>query len=158
DADAHPPVPQRLRAGGVGADEVPLDHVARGVGAEDLDTLDVIAGNQVAGCAGGAADGVVGSEKRDADDAIAPVDLAGLVGADEVAADDVAATPDDVNPVSAEAVDDQALDGAVVGPKSQARLEPDVAAVQLDGEKSVVAVGQRVGAGAELRVAVDEHR
>src|SRR5262249_16897193 len=95
---------------------------------------------------------------RDAEDAIAPVDLAGLVGADEVAADDVAATPDDVNPVSAEAVDDQALDGAVVGPKSQAGLEPDVAAVQLDGEKSVVAVGQRVGAGAELRVAVDEHR
>src|SRR5262249_41745818 len=77
---------------------------------------------------------------------------------EEVAADDVAALAEAHDAFVAEAVDDQALDGAAAGRNGQAGLQPGVEAVQLDGQEGVVAVGQRVGAGAELRVAVDEDR
>src|SRR5262249_48009408 len=97
-------------------------------------------------------------ENGDAGEAVAPVERAGLVGADEVAANDVAAVVDNEDAFITETVDDQALDGAVAGPNDQASVEHGVDTVQLDGQEGVVAVGQRVGAGAQLRIAVDEHR
>src|SRR5262249_44462760 len=124
----------------------------------DPDAPGVVPGDQVPVHRVGAADRVVGGEQGDSVEVVALVECAGLIGADEVAADDIAAVAEDLNPLVHEAVDHQSLDGAAAGGDGQAGLEPGVDAGQLDGQERVVAVGEGVGLGAELGVAVDEHR
>ena len=67
----------------------------------------------------------------------------------------------DHDAVAGEAVDVQALDGAAAaaGAEGQAvHARAGAGAVQLDQDDGVVRVGQRVGAGPGLRVAVDGQR
>src|SRR5262249_24924024 len=81
-------------------------------------------------------------------------------GADEVAGDEVVRTLD-LDPVAAETVDRQALNGAPVaaGPEGQSvGCRAGAGAVQFEEDHGVVPLGQRVRGGLPLRVPVDEHR
>src|SRR5262249_44524409 len=96
DEDAGACVGQGGGAGGVGADQVALDHVAAGAGAPDQHAGQVVAGGDVAGAGAGRGrdptDGVVRSPEVEADAGGPLVGQGGGaadVGADEVAGDGV---------------------------------------------------------------------
>src|SRR5262249_51985420 len=144
----------RARASGVDADEVALDQVAGGGAAraaDHVDAVDLVARGDVAGSGCQAADGAVAGVADT--DAVVLVRLGGgalRVGADEVAGDRGAAALQ-LDAVEAKAVDRQALDGraGAGGADQQAvGVGPGVGPVQLDEDLGVVAVGQRVHAGA----------
>src|SRR5205085_4361259 len=90
EVDAVLRVPERQGAGDVRADEVPLDEVARRGGAgevvDDLDAVQAVVRDQVAGAGGGPADDVrEAGEEHDARAEVAETDLAGRVGPHTVA-------------------------------------------------------------------------
>jgi hypothetical protein len=118
--DAEVEVGDGAVAGGVRADVVALDGVVVGAGRE-LDAGAAVAGDDVAGRDGRAADEVVVGVVDE--DAVAPVGergVAGRVRADEVAGDDVAVAVLDPQPVVEEAVDDEAAHGARPGRDDEA--------------------------------------
>src|SRR5205085_1275749 len=142
----------------------------------DVDVVQDVAADHVAVGRGGPADDVVvgvvdvdaGPEGRHQVEGGVGVAQAGAaqgaggVGADEVAGDGVAVGLHQ-DAVAAEAVDHQALDDRAVAAAAQRQAgDADLggararaAAVQLDEQDGVVAVGQRVGRRAGLAVAVD---
>jgi hypothetical protein len=158
DAHARPVVRQRVGAAVVGADQVVLDVVAGDAGIEQDDASEIVARDQVAVRVLGAADEVAAARQRDAGDSVAAVELAGRIRAEEVAADRVAAGADDEDSLVGEAVDHQALDRRAASRDHEPGVEAGEVAVELDGEEGVGADRGGVRAGAELRVAVDEHR
>src|SRR5262249_47652491 len=150
DTDAGAAVTQGIGPRVVGADEIALDHVAGDVRANYRNSRDVIPGDQVSVCRIGAANRVVRGEHVNAGQTVALVLFARRVGPKKVPADDVAALATDHDSFVREVIDDQPLNGAVAAGDVQASLEPGLTAVQHNGEKRIVAVGEGVGAGAKL--------
>src|SRR5262249_23014020 len=147
------PVGNGARPGTVAADEVAFEMVPTDPNVDEAHAGEVVTRDQIAISRRDPADRVVTAEKRHASEAVSTIDLARLIGA----ADDVAASADDQDTLIVKPVDDQTLDRGPSRSDGEAGLKSRIQAVELDGEKSVVPVGERVRSGPELRIAVDEH-
>ncbi len=104
-------------AGDIGADEVALNEVAGCRGAEDVDTVVEIAADHVGGACGSGADGVVVRVLNEyAVAAVAEIEGAGFVGADEIAQYGISTDADisNMDAVRRVAGDDVAIPGAAV--------------------------------------------
>src|SRR5262249_17290631 len=139
-------------------DEVVLHGVAVAVEVDAVE--EAAAGDEVAVPECRTADGVEASvEGIDTTVVVFFAELAGDVGAEEVARHGVAARVGQVDAKAREVSDDQAPHGRVAGGDLEAVLVAvKEAAVQDDLELSVVGGGGGVDRGPRLRVAVDGHR
>src|SRR5262249_10840404 len=116
--------------------------VPRGVGASNVDALEVVAGDEVALARAGAPDDVVGAAiEEDAGQVVAGGALPGGVGADEIAGQLIPAAALEDHAGAGEAVDDDAAQRAVlvVGEHQAVGAGAGVAAVHLDERLPVVA-------------------